>query len=239
MSEFRYERIEDKPTTSVAVKFLYESVFNLPQSELHNKPIHDVLELAEIRIPGDNQYRPKVPSDSMWGMDGTRMITWAERFAEQYRAFHEGNEQHVEGTPLEELAPYGMSPAQLSICRANQIYTIEQLAMPSAKMSKALSVHGNTIIPMAQAYLENHKREDVIDEVAELRRQIEELKAAAGTSVKMLDSTDPWEGVEDAHIRELIEAETGVKPHHKTGRDTLIKQLEEFRAAKADEDKDA
>ncbi|WP_212749198.1 hypothetical protein, partial [Pseudoalteromonas piscicida] len=63
----------------------------------------------------------------MWKRENGKVITFAERWADQYRAFLAGADQEAAGTPLEMLRSFGRSDANLSLGRALRIYSIEAL----------------------------------------------------------------------------------------------------------------
>ncbi len=221
--------------------FRYENVFNEVQSHIAGRPIHEMKEVVEVRFAANPNYKPVFGVDEMYRMDDNgRIITWAERFKAQYEAFLSGSAQEAEGTPLEELLPYGISQAQLSICRAMSIYSIEALAHIEGHARKRMGLHGNDLIPMAQRYLENRKDGSQAQrEIAELKRQLEALQGAnsepAEVSTALPEAAptpeDAYAALTDDQVKEKIAEATGSRPRGNPSRSTLITMLETAQAA--------
>src|SRR5690606_20628743 len=87
------------------------------------------------------------------------------------------NEQKAAGTPLEMLKPYGITPAQLSLCRALKIYSIEALHQLEGPNVKNLGMAANDLKRMADDYMADRaKGTRALSEVEKLRAEIERLK---------------------------------------------------------------
>lgn len=222
--------------------FRYLNIFNEPQSKLQGKPVHELKAVVEIRFPANPQYKPIFGVDEQCTLDEDtgRVITWAERYKTQYQAFMAGAEQQAEGTPLEELMPYGISQAQLSICRALSIYSIEQLAQLPITGVKKLGGHANDLMPMAKRYLDARRDGSTQQsEINELKRQIAELRGdaepAEPLSIVMQESEPElpsgYEDMSDDQLKEEIAKIAGSKPRGNPSRETLIRSLEELMAA--------
>lgn len=220
--------------------FKHLNIFNEPQSRLQGKAVHDLKEVVEIRFPANPQYKPIFGVDEQCAIDEDtgRVITWAERYKDQYIAFLAGGEQIAEGTPLEELLPYGISQAQLSICRALNIYSIEQLAHLEGAGMKRLGVHGNDLKPMAQRYMDARRDgSQAQSEINELKRQLAELTGKqdqpVSTTMQVEEPELPagYEDMTDTQLKEEIERLAGAKPRGNPSRETLIRSLEELKAA--------
>ncbi|MFT8308504.1 hypothetical protein [Acetobacter malorum] len=111
------------------------------------------IELCEMRIAGEKNYVPTVPADSIWKTENGQQITYAERFSEQYQQFKMGDSQSGTGTPLQQLRPFGISDAQISLCRALRVYSIEAVQSMEGASLKALGVHANELKRMANAWM--------------------------------------------------------------------------------------
>ena len=222
--------------------FRYESIFNEPQSMIQGKPVHDLKEVVEIRFAANPQYRPIFGVDEMWRMVDNRIVTWAERYADQYRAFLDGATQESEGTPLEELIPYGISQAQLSLCRALSIYSVEALYHLEGAGLKRLGQHGNDLKPMAKRYIDakadgSHAQ----SQINELQRQLAELRAQSdpvadpflSTQLQEQEPSPPtgFEEMSDAQLKDEIEKIAGARPKGNPSRTTLETMLEQALAA--------
>lgn len=228
---------------TVTPYFRYESVFNEPQSQIQGKPVHDLKEVVEIRFATNSQYKPVFSVDEMCVTDENgRVITWAERYKPQYQSFLSGSEQEAEGTPLEELLPFGISQAQLSLCRALNIYSVEALSHITGPGVKKLGQHGNDLIPMAKRYMEARRDGSTAQtEINELKRQIAALTAQKGLGEEIvLSTTVPEvppaaatvaEGMTDAQIKDEIENLSGTRPKGNPSRATLEMLLDQALAA--------
>ncbi len=218
--------------------FRYESVFNEPQSLIQGKPVHDLKEVVEIRFPANPQYKPIFGVDEQCTLDASgRVITWAERYKAQYQAFLSGAEQQAEGTPLEELLPYGISQAQLSICRALSIYSVEQLHHLEGPGVKRLGVHGNDLKPMAARYLEARRNGATAqNEINELKRQLAEARGSEPVSTAIPEQVPAlpvgYEDMTDMQLKdEIAKLNDGKRPQGNPSRQTLESMLTELLAA--------
>lgn len=216
---------------------------NVAQSEIQGKPVYDPpREMIELRFAGDRNYAPVMPADSMSRKIGTRVVTYAERFAEQYRAFIMGDDQKAGGTALEMLIDYGITPAQLSICRALKIYSIEALHSLEGPNLKNLGMNANELKKMARRFMEDREKRPVASEdVSDLRAEIERLKAlipaqqTAPEEIDQLvkDADSAFETWEDELLKEFIAEKTGSKPRGNPSHATLVSMAEELSKAAA------
>lgn len=224
--------------------FRYESILNEVQSQMQGREVRELKEVVEVRFAANPYYKPVFDTGAMYRMteDGMTVITWAERFKEQYQAFLAGAPQEAEGTPLEELQPYGISPAQLSMCRAQSIYSIEALHHLDTNGAKRLGFHGNELRKMAARYMD--ARSDgshAQSEINALKAQVAELMKGniipataptieeAETSVKLADAED-HDAQKKLDIKEQIKALTGTAPRGNPSLDTLQTMLAEIKA---------
>lgn len=176
--------------------FKHIPVENIPQSEIAGRPVHELKEVCELRFAGDRNYSPVVPADSMYRKNGLQVITYAERWSDQYRAFKTGDDQTGGGTALEYLKDYGCTPAQLSICRAMKIYSIEALASLDGANLKSLGMSANDLKAMAQRYLDDRMAShDSRDEMQRLRDEIAALKK------ELLPAKEPTQAEIDEALR--------------------------------------
>lgn len=208
--------------------FRYETVVDVPASERENQLKTKLVEVVEVRMAANPQYRPVFPVDAMYRKDGIRVVTWAERFSTQYQQFLAGATQEAEGTPLEELKPYGITPAQLSICRAMNIYSIEALYHLEGPGLKRLGLHGNELKPMAKRYME--ARQDGSQqarEIAELRAELERLKSGEGLSIDVPQNVpelpEGFEAMDDDALKSAIADKVGARPRGNPSRETLVR----------------
>lgn len=224
----------DTRDISITPVFKHVTVEDVPASEREKQIVMKTLEVVEVRFAGSKLYSPVFPVDAMWKREGHNVITYAERWPEQYRAFIEGNDQKAQGTPLEMLQPYGISPNQLSLCRVLKIYSIEALDSLEGPNLKSLGMHGNDLKRMARDYLSDRaKGSDSSSEIARLRAEIEALKAA--TVVPMVEATadeiedaiqaadDEFSAMDNDMLKEFIAGRTGQgRPRGNISRDSLL-----------------
>lgn len=239
--------IDDREITVTPV-FKVIEIENVPKSEKAGFPVMEVKEMVEVRFAGSKNYSPVFPAHAMWQRDpknGNRVITYAERWADQYRAFKEGNPQEAMGTPLEMLRQYGVTPEQLSLCRAVKVYSIEALdKMQSPEAVKSLGMHANKLREAARAFLSSqNSNAAALDEIAALRAEIAALKAAGASTPPAEEATpaeiaeaeqaanESYAALSDDDLKERIKTLTGSRPAGNPKRDTLERMVAELEAA--------
>lgn len=238
--DLSYERV-DQPMTNYAVTpfFRYETVEDVEASRRAKEPVMKTVELCEMRIAGEKNYVPTVPADSIWKTENGQPITYAERFSEAYRNFKMGANQSGEGTPLQHLRSLGITDAQISLCRALRIYSIEAVHSLEGNSLKALGISGNELKRMASAWMaEQAQGGHVLSEVEALRRELEELKAEKAEQARL--AADVIEEAEDAseianafaamtdeQLKAYYKERTGAAPRGNPSRETLLRMAEE------------
>lgn len=227
---------------SIVPNFKYEKILDQNESLRKGRAVVDIREVVELRLSHDRNYRPVSPVEAVYRTINGREITFAERWADQYRAFLSGDEQIVVGTPLEELKPYGITPAQISLCRAQSIQSIEALTQLEGVGRKRLGAIGNDLIPMAhkwEAARATALQAEHGEEIAALRAELAALKEAgkhpamvdeaeqeknSASSVAAHDDAYPDKSNDDLKV--AIAEITGARPRGNPSRETLIKMLE-------------
>lgn len=213
---------------------------NVAQSEEQGKPVYDApMEVVELRFAGDRNYAPVLPASSMYRKHGTRVISYIERFADQYRAFTLGDNQVAGGTALEALADYGITPAQLSVCRALKIYSIEALHGLEGPNLKALGMNANDLKAMARRYMEDKASRasaSAASDIASMQAEIERLKALVPADTPKPEEVDEIVADADAEtaeaeekrlLKDRIETITGTRPRGNPSVKTLQEMLSE------------
>lgn len=226
----------DPMESQVTPFFKYLTVEDIPASEREGKAVHKTIEVCELRFAGDRQYAPVVPADAMYRREGTRVITYAERFADQYRQFLSGATQEASGTALEELTNYGITPAQLSLCRAVKVYSIEALNLMEGLQLKVLGTHANDLKEMARRFMEDRSSGSSAQrKIDELQREIEEMKRmtmAQDTASEVLEEAvieqTAFAHMTDEQIKAMIKERTGQAPRGNPSRETLLRMAEEI-----------
>lgn len=232
--------IDDRDITITPV-FKVIEVENIPQSETAGHAVMETKEVVEVRFAGSKLYSPVFPTDAFYQRIGNQTISYAERWPEQYRAFKEGNPQEANGTPLEMLRTYDVTPEQLSLCRALRIYSIEALDRLEGPGIKSLGMHANRLREAAKAFLaDRDKGKTALGEVEALRAEIAALRASM---VPVQDSTpaaieealkvadDAFAGRSDEDLKADIAELTGSRPRGNPSRATLVQSLQELMAA--------
>jgi hypothetical protein len=221
--------------------FKHVTVEDINASEREGHAVMKVREVVEVRFAGSKLYSPVFPTNAMWKRDGGRTITYAERWADQYRDFLQGADQKAAGTPLEMLKPYGISDAQLSLCRALKIYSIEALHVLEGPNLKSLGMSQNLLKDMARAYMADRSSGvSSLSEIDELKRQIAELRAAASIPAKeatpveveaaIATANDEFEALDEAALKAFIKDKTGQAPRGTPSREFLLNAARELAA---------
>lgn len=231
----------DTRDITITPVFKHITVEDVPASEREGQPIMKTLEVVEVRFAGSKLYSPVFPANGFWKRDGHKTITYAERWADAYRDFLQGNDQKASGTPLEMLKPYGVSDSQLSLCRALKVYSIESLHHLEGPNLKSLGMNSNALKEMANRYMADRASgASSATTIADLRAQIEALKAQiipvkestqAEIEAALQAANAEFEGISDDELKERIAAKIGRKPAGNPSRATLIASLKELEAA--------
>lgn len=227
-----YERIyqtDDQLEHLITPFFRFDTYENVPQSELKGEAVMVTQEVVELRFAGDKNYAPVFPALAMYRMEGHHVVTFAERFAAQYAAFQAGATQQASGTPLEKLSQYGISGAQLSLCRALKIYSIEALHGLDGPNLKALGMNQNALKDMASRFMADRMAGgEMAAELANLKAQLAALQNPVPVDAKADAEVlpDGYEGMTDAQLKDAIEAKVGARPRGNPNRATLIQMME-------------
>lgn len=230
-------------TTDLAVTplFKYFTRENVNASEREGHAVMETFVGVEVRIGGSKLYSPVFPADAQWMRDGHRIITYAERWPDQYRAFMEGNQQMAAGTPLENLSGQGITPSQLSLCRALKIYSIEGLASLEGQNLRSLGMHANVLKQMATEYLRGRQSGASVAEIDAMKAEIAALKAMIAIPEKeatpkeideALRKADlDFEAMADDDLKEWIAQKSGAgKPRGNPSHETLVSMAKELAA---------
>lgn len=232
---------------AVTPVFKIMEIENIPKSETAGHAVMEMHEVVEVRFAGSKNYSPIFPANAMWRREGNQVTSYAERWAEQYRAFKEGNPQEAMGTPLEMLRPFGVTPEQLSQCRALRIYSIEALHHLEGPAVKTLGMNANALKSAASQFMADRtKGSDNFNELEALRAEIAELRARStippvvdlspAEVADVLEHANAVAQVEvasetDDQIKERIAGITGSRPKGNPSRATLDQMLRELTQA--------
>lgn len=233
----------DTRDITVTPVFKHVTVEDIPASERENRPVMKTMEAVEVRFAGSKLYSPVFPVHAMWKREGHQIVTYAERWAEQYRAFLAGDDQRAAGTPLEMLKPYGVTESQLSLCRALKIYSIEALHHLEGSELKNLQMNGNPLKEMARRYMADRAAgASSADEMEALKKRIAELEATQKPlpvdepkteeiEQAIQSADDEYAALTDDQLKERIAEKVGRKPAGNPSRQTLVQSLREMESA--------
>lgn len=215
--------------------FRWIDLENIPKSEEAGYMVKEQMEVVQVRFAGSNNYSPVFPVNAFWRREGNTVITYAERWADQYRQFKQGNPQEAHGTPLEMLRPYGVTPEELSLCRAMKIYSIEALDALDGPNLKNIGMGANKLKAMATKYLaEKNNGAGAADRIAALEAQIAALMAAS-TRVPAEEPTPEdmdqaaaeveevmFGAMTDDELRDYINEKSGSRPDGRYKTESLV-----------------
>lgn len=234
----------DMRELTVTPVFKIIEVENVPKSEAAGHPVMETIEVVEVRLAGNKNYSPIFPTGAFWQRQGNNVITYAERWPDQYRQFKEGSPQEANGTPLEMLRQHGVTPEQLSLCRALRIYSIEALHHLEGPPVKALGMSANSLKAAARAFLaDRDKGLTALSRIEELERELAAFRASKAGEVpekeptpeevdEALQAADAaYAGLSDDQLKERIAEKAGARPRGNPSRATLERTMRELEAA--------
>lgn len=223
----------DTREITITPVFKHITIEDVPASERTGSPVMKTVEAVEVRFAGSKLYSPVFPVSAFWKRDGHKIVTYAERWADQYRAFLEGRPAEAAGTPLEMLKRYGISDAQLSLCRALKIYSVESLHHLEGTSVKSLGMSANDLKDMARKFMADRSSGDSANrEIEMLKAELAALKAhvvpadekAELAQVDVLTATADDDARKKA-LKDQIEAISGVRPKGSPSVETLERTL--------------
>lgn len=218
--EFDWE-LQRKKDRDLNVIFNEVTIDDPAASAREGRPMFKTYDQVTIRRPADRESNSKHPAWQEWTKHRGQILTYGDRFKEQYARWKASRPQTVEGTPLSEL-PY-LNEAQRATLRALDVHTIEQLAHLSGQPLKNLGPNGLAQQQAAEAYLNNAKDAAVVTTLAaentRLKQSLTELATqAADPRIKFVDLSDD-------RLKDLIREKTGAAPRGNPSRSTMIRML--------------
>ncbi len=212
---------------------------NPSRSAAEGRPIFDDVEVCEVRVPGSRNWTSyPAHSHSHWRIDqftGEQVsITYAERFAHQYRQFQAQTQQTKSGTPLD-FAPF-LTEGQRASLKAQNIYTVEQLANVDGQELKNLGPYGREQKNRADEYLaaarENAPTTQLQAELEALRAKNMAL-AEDNEALKKTGGEGQFKDMDLDQIRDFITTQTGQAPIGSLNRKALVRMALDARPDKA------
>lgn len=233
----------DPRDITITPVFKHIEVENIAKSEKAGHAVMETKEVVEVRFAGSRNYSPVFPTQAQYRKEGNHVITYAERWADQYQAFKQGDPQEATGTPLEMLRPHGVTPELISLCRALKIYSVESLHALEGPGLKSLGINANRMKAAAREFMTGRQTTaNAMSEIEALKAQIAELQSKSvdlpenePTSTEVDNALE----VADAQFAELSDDDikvkiaefTGSKPRGTPTRQTLENSLRELQAA--------
>lgn len=223
------------PDRNIVAIFKQISVLNEGKSQVAGRPIHDDVDVCELRFPGSrNTGVYPAESFSHWATDiatgAQYKVTYAERFPGPYRQFKERATQTKSGTPLD-YALF-LTEARRAELRALNIYTIEALAAIDGQELKNLGPMGRDAKNRAIEYLaEANKGADTRKLEAELmaareRNAILEEDLRIMKEKGHLEEDGVFAAMTTDQLKDYIATNTGQRPLGNPSRKTLLRMAE-------------
>lgn len=231
------------PDEAIVAVFGYLTVTDDVKSQKEGRPVCEDIEICTLRYPGRKDWQ-SYPStaQSHWAVDPEtgqqRIVTYAERFARQYRQWKENQTQTKSGTPL--TYAVFLTEARRAEMRALNIYTMEALAAVDGNDLKNLGPNGREFKNKAEEYIAESKKNapniQMLTELEALRARNDILEAdmkmiKEKTSTNGNDKADSvFDDMTTDQIRDLVAANTGHMPVGTLNRKTLIRMANEAAA---------
>lgn len=195
-------------------------------------PVYAPVDMIKIHIPGSSLTTIVAPVDSPVTMPDSEIVTYAERFPDDYERFKAGKTAAVSGTPLKHL-PF-LSRGEVEALARSNVYTVETLADLGGAAMKAVGQNGRRWQQQAKAFLEsaagNRDAAAASARIAELEAQLEAIMAHTGMKpAEVAVEQEDDEQTRKASLKDEIEALTGVRPRGNPSVESLEAQLAEAR----------
>lgn len=224
-----------KGDNHLVVSFTMEEFKNELKTREAGRAIYDDREMVHVRIPGDKQTTIDAPAHSYCTMGDGTLVTYADRFPEDYDRWKQGQGAALTGTALKH-APF-LSKAEVSNLNGANVFTIEQLAEMGGAPMRSLGQSGRKWQQQALAFLKSaNGTRDATKEAAEkaaLLERIAQLEAGQGikpvedvVSVKEEKSASEEQDMK-TYLKDEIERVTGRRPVGNPSVSRLESDLEE------------
>ncbi len=239
------QRVQVDPDAGLVVTFKHMAELDEAATLQAGRPIYQDNEFCEIRSGGNKDVKvfpallfARWVDDPITG--GLRKETYAERFKHQYQQFKQSAQQTKVGTPLDQVT--FLSEGRRAELRAQNVYTVEQLAAIDGVELKNLGPNGRDFKNAAITYIEEslsgapNKQMVVELEALRARNAILEEDMQAARLNQRLELTDEGEFKEMDldQIREFIKVHSGQEPigYRTMNRKTLVRMAQSLRPDK-------
>lgn len=235
------------PDAAIVAVFKNIALPNPNKTSEAGRLVCDDMEVVELRYPGSKNVGVYPATEfSHWAIDqltGEQVkVTYAERFAHQYRQFKLQNIQTKSGTPLTEVS--FLTEARRAELRAFNIYTVEALAEIDGLELKNLGPHGREFKNRAIEFISESRQhagasqlQAELDALRARNMMLEEdnkrIKNRLGIDEPERGTDENFEGMSLDQLRRYLEVQTGHPPIGAVNRKQLIKMCRDARPAKA------
>ena len=227
------------PDTNLVATFRMHAQKNEAKTAAEGRLICDDIEVVDVRVPGSRNWQSfPALSISHWAVDpvtGEQVkVTYAERFAHQYRQFKAAQQQTKSGTPLDQV-PF-LTEGKRAELRAQNIYTVEQLAAIDGQELKNLGPGGREQKNRAAEFIAESKSgapsTQLVAELEAMRARMAVLEED-NEALKKSGGEGPFRDMTEEQIREYITTNTGHAPTGTLNRKTLVRMAMDARPSKA------
>ena len=217
------------PDDALVPLFRNHAVLNPARTAAEGRPIYDDVEVVDLRVPGSRNFGTHpATAVSGWYEDpdlGPVKITYAERFRKQYQQFKAHNAQTKTGTPLEHV-PF-LTEGRRAELRAQNIYTVEQLAAVDGQELRNLGPGGRDDKNRAHEFIDEAKKtvpDLQVQAELEVLRARNELLEADNELLKQRNivAEGQFEDMSEEQLRKYIETNTGHMPQGSLPKKSLI-----------------
>jgi len=232
------------PDDNLVVLFKHHHVRNATRSLKEGREIFDDLEIVEIRLPGSKDVKAFPATAFSHWLDNPftgeqTAVTYAERFARQYQQFKAKAAQTKSGTPLD-LAAF-LTEARRAELRAQNVYTVEQLAAIEGTELKNLGPYGRDLKNNAVAFIEEGRasapNQQMMAELEALRARNAVLEGDAKILAAKAAAAAPgdidFDDMTPEQLRDYITTHTGQAPIGNLSPKSLKRLAIEARPSKA------
>ena len=231
------------PDELLVVLFKHLATQNNAKTLQEGRPVFDDVEVCEIRAPGNKDVKVFPANafsrwiDNPYTGEQTKQ-TYAERFAHQYRQFKASATQTKSGTPLD-FVPF-LSEGRKAELRAQNVYTVEQLAAIEGNELKNLGPGGRDMKNKAEEYIAEARgaapNKQMLAELEALKARNAILEEDAVTKARNAEQSGEGEfaGMDLAQLREYIRINSGQEPigANNMNRKTLVRLAQGVRTEK-------
>lgn len=213
----------------LVVKFYMDDVKNERLTIDRGYAVYEDVETVSIAIPGDKQTTVVAPAASFCTMGTGEVVTYAQRFPDDYERWKQGQSAAMVGMPLKN-APF-LSKAEVSMLAGLNIFTVEQLSEMGGAPLRNMGPQGRKWQQQAAAFLQAAQgSRDSLADAAEKAAMMERIASLEAALARVSGEAAPAEPADDEKtaLKDQIEAITGARPRGNPSVETLRAALAEI-----------